>query len=154
MLDAPTFLTVPEQLTAVIPLQIARSEIQHVMGPGIQEIYAALGAQGIAPAGPWLTHHFHITPDAFDFEIAVPVAQMVTAAGRVQAGSLPAGRVARTLYRGPYEGLGAAWGQFKAQLARDGKQTTEAIWESYLVGPESTQDAAGYVTELTQPLVG
>ena len=34
-----------------------REEIQLAMGPGIREVFAVLAAQGIAPAGPWFTHH-------------------------------------------------------------------------------------------------
>lgn len=43
-------------------------------------------------------------PAIFDFEISVPVTSPVAAAGRVKPGQLPATKVARTIYHGPYEG--------------------------------------------------
>jgi hypothetical protein len=67
-----------------------------------------VSAQGIGLAGPWFTHHFKMDPEIFDFEICVPVTAPVDAVGRVLAGELSAVKVARTVYHGPYEGLGAA----------------------------------------------
>jgi hypothetical protein len=43
------------------------------MGPGLRELMAVAAAQGIAPTGPWFSHHLRMDPDIFDFEISVPV---------------------------------------------------------------------------------
>ena len=101
MLDTPQIAQTPNQLTAVIRLTIPREEMRNVMGPGITELMAAVAAQGIAPAGPWFTHHLRMDPATFDFEICVPVTTPVAASGRVKAGHLPATTVARTVYHGP-----------------------------------------------------
>src|SRR4029077_15631511 len=114
MLDQPWITETSVQLTAAIRLTIPREEIRNVMGPGIAELMAAVAAQGMAPAGPWFTHHLRMDPATFDFEIWVPVTAPVAASGRVKAGHLPATTVARTVYHGPYEGLGGAWGEFDA----------------------------------------
>src|SRR5687768_14632768 len=110
MIDPPHITQSAEQQTAFIHLTVPRSEIRVVMGPAIGELMAAVAAQGITPTGPWFTHHLRMDPDIFDLEVSVPVSAPVTAAGRVQPGRLPAARVARTVYHGPYEGLGDAWG--------------------------------------------
>ena len=73
MLDTPRIAHCTAQQTAVIHLTIPRAEIRHVMGPGIQELMAAVAAQGIGPTGPWFSHHLKMHPDTFDFEIGVPV---------------------------------------------------------------------------------
>lgn len=152
MLETPSILKTEPRLTAFIPLTIPRSEIREVMGPGIQEIFATLAAQEIAPAGPWLTYHLKMHPDIFDFQICVPVLKPVTAAGRVQPGRLPSATVARTVYQGPYEGLGDAWGEFMDWIATEGHKPAENLWECYLTGPESGLDPTGYRTELNRPL--
>jgi uncharacterized protein YdhG (YjbR/CyaY superfamily) len=36
---------------------VPRDEIHKVMGPGIDEVFSVLAAQGIAPVGPWFSHH-------------------------------------------------------------------------------------------------
>jgi hypothetical protein len=46
----------------------------------------------------------------------VPVSAPVTAVGRVYPGERPAIKVVRTVYHGPYEGLGSAWGEFSGWL--------------------------------------
>src|SRR6185503_5941656 len=108
MIETPRIVQTSELRVAQVHVTVAREKIREVMGPGIQEVYGALAAQGIPPSGPWLTHHLK-TPDAtFDLEICVPVAEDVRPVGRVRPGQLPAMKVARTVYQGPYEGLGEA----------------------------------------------
>lgn len=152
MLDKPEIVQTAAQSTAVLRLTIPRAEIQNVMGPGYREVMAAVAAQGIAPVGPWLTHHLRMDPDTFDFEICVPVAAPISAAGRVQPGQLPAATVARTVYRGRYEGLSAAWGEFMAWIAAQGHTPAPDLWEIYVAGPESSPDPANWRTELNRPI--
>ena len=113
---------------------------------------AAVAAQGITPDGPLFAHHLRMAPDVFDFEVGVPVSAPVAAVGRVQAGLLPAGAVARTTYHGPYEGLGPAWGEFDAWIAAEGRTPAPDLWERYVAGPESDPDPASWRTELNRPL--
>ena len=154
MIDSPAVTQSQEMLTAVIRLKIPRAEIQQVMGPAIGEVMATLAAQGLAPAGPVFSHHFRMSPETFDFEVGVPVAAAVRPAGRVVPAKLPATRVARANYRGPYEGLGAAWGEFTHWIEAQGLRQAEDLWESYAAGPESSPDPAQWRTELTRPLLG
>jgi effector-binding domain-containing protein len=63
-------------------------------------------------------------------------------------------RVARTVYRGPYEGLGTAWGEFNAWIAANGHTPAPDLWECYVAGPESSPDPATWRTELNRPLIG
>jgi effector-binding domain-containing protein len=153
MIDTPQITQSAAQLTAIIRLTVPRKEIQNVMGPGIRELMAAVGAQGVAPTGPAFTHHLRMDPDTFDFEICVPVAQPISPAGRVKPGQLPATRVARTVYHGAYEGLGAAWGEFDAWIRANGHTPGPDLWECYVAGPESSPDPANWRTELNRPLI-
>jgi effector-binding domain-containing protein len=154
MLDTPHITQTAAQRTAVIRLTIPREEICNVMGPGLMELMAAVAAQAIAPCGPWFTHHLEMSPEMFDFEICLPVPTPVAAVGRVQPGQLPAARVARTVYHGPYEGLGDAWGEFEGWIAANGHQSASDLWECYVAGPESSPDPAQWRTELNRPLIG
>ena len=152
MIDTPQIVETTAQPAAVIRFTIPREEIRNVMGPGIGELMAAVAAQGIAPAGPLFSHHFRMDPKVFDFELGIPVKRLVTVAGRVQPGQLPAARVARTVYHGPYEGLGSAWGEFGAWIAAAGHTPAANLWECYVAGPESGPDPATWRTELNRPL--
>ncbi|HSI58240.1 MAG TPA: GyrI-like domain-containing protein [Ideonella sp.] len=152
MIDTPHIAQTTRQATAVIHLTIPREQIQQVMGPGIGELMSTLAAQGLAPTGPVLCHHLKMDPATFDFEICVPVASPVTPAGRVKAGELRAARVARTVYHGGYEGLGAAWGQLMGWIESNGHQPATDLWECYVAGPEANADPLTWRTELNRPL--
>jgi effector-binding domain-containing protein len=152
MIAKPEVVQTTEQPSAMIRLTIPRNEIQQVMGPGYQEVMAAVAAQGIVPAGPWFTHHLRMDPEVFDFELGVPIAAPITPVGRVVAGTLPATRVARTIYTGGYEGLGDAWAEFDAWIAAEGHTPGLNLWESFVAGPESGPDPDAWRTELNRPL--
>jgi effector-binding domain-containing protein len=152
MLSPPHITQSPAQLTAFIHVTVPRSEIQKVMGPGIQELMGTVAAQGIEVTGPWFTHHLRMDPATFDVRICVPVSRPVTAAGRVRPGELPAVRVAQAVYQGGYEGLGSAWGEFEAWTRAQGHTARADLWERYVAGPESSPDPSQWRTELNRPL--
>jgi effector-binding domain-containing protein len=154
MLETPHLTQAEEQPAAVIHFTIPRSEIQAVMGPGFQELIATVTAQGIGPAGAFFSHHFTMYPDKFDFELGVPVNRPVAPSGRVKPGIRPGGLVARTVYRGKYEGLHAAWEEFMEWIKAGGHGRATDLWEVYVKGPESSPDPANWRTELNQPLLG
>ena len=128
--------------------------MRSAIGPALSELMAAVKAQGLTPSGPWFTHHLKMDPAIFDFEICVPVASPVAAVGRVICREMPAARVARRIYQGPYEGLGPAWGEFKTWIAVHGYVAGPDLYECYIAGPESSPNPAEWRTELSKPLVG
>jgi len=153
MIDQPHLAQSTEQLAAVIHLTIPREKIGEEMGPAFQELMATLGSQGIAPAGPAYSYHFAMHPETFDFEVGIPVAAKVEPAGRVKPGRLPATKVARTMYRGPYEELAGAWGELTGWIETNGHKAGTNLWERYVAGPESGADPANWQTELNRTLV-
>jgi effector-binding domain-containing protein len=152
MNDTPAVVESSAQRAAVIRLTVPREELPTVMGPAIHEVIGAVAAQGIGPTGPVFAHYFRVEP-VFEFEVGVPVSGAVTPVGRVVASELPEATVARTVYTGPYEGLGAAWGEFEAWMKAHGHVGAPDLWERYVVGPESGPDASKWQTELNRPLV-
>ena len=153
MITLPEITNTPAQPFAGIRLTIPRNEIQTVMGPGIREVMEAIKAQGSSPTGPWFTHHFKMDAATFDFEICVPIAAPIAAAGRVFSAEKPALKVVRTIYQGRYEGLGAAWGEFDGWIAANGHLTGPDLYECYQVGPESNPDPTQWRTELSRALL-
>ncbi|HEY6223265.1 MAG TPA: GyrI-like domain-containing protein [Gemmatimonadales bacterium] len=152
MIDTPEVTQSVAQNAAVLHVTVPRSEIRTVMGPGYREVMDAIRSQGMTPAGPWFTHHLRTDPDVFDFEIGIPVARPIAPAGRVQPGQLPPARVARTVHRGSYEGLGRSWGEFMAWIEKAGHTPGPDFWEAYTVGPEVDPDPSAWRTELNRPL--
>jgi effector-binding domain-containing protein len=153
MIDTPSTLYASVQNTATIHLTVPRTKMQQVMGPAIQEVLAAVTAQGAKPTGPVFSYHLKPPTDIFDFEVGVPVAKAVIPSGRVKPSVLPKGRIARTIYRGPYEGLGVAWGEFDEWINGQGLKAAPQLWECYGVGPQAGGDPSTWETELNRPLV-
>jgi effector-binding domain-containing protein len=154
MLDTPEIVLTEPRRAAVIRLTIPRAEIREAMYPAIQELLSVLAEQGLAPAGAVFSHHFRMDPEFFDFHAGVPGEGTVLPAGRVAEGKLPEVKAVRAGHHGPYEELGAAWGELQAWVASRGLAPASDLWESYLTGPESGPDPAGWRTELVQPLLG
>jgi uncharacterized protein YndB with AHSA1/START domain/effector-binding domain-containing protein len=152
LVDAPVVADTAPRLAAAIHVTIPRSEIRSVIGPGLTEIMAAVTAQGIGPAGPWFTHHFAMHPATFDFEICVPVSAPVKPVGRVVSREMPASRVVRAVYQGPYEQLSEGWKEFDSWMAEHGHAPAPDLYECYTVGPDSSPDPASWRTELSRPI--
>src|ERR1700720_1133683 len=134
MLATPEITTTNVEEAAVIHLTVPRSEMMKVFGPAVGELMAALAAQSVKPDGAVFAHHLKMSPDIFDFELGVRVSAPVKATGRVKPGELPAAKVARTVYSGPYEGLPAAWGEFTKWIKAKGHEQADELWELYSVG--------------------
>ena len=152
MIDQPQIVQSPRQQTAAIHVTVPRTEIQQAFAPAVNELLAALAEQGVKPTGPLLSYHLKMPGEVFDFEIAFPVDRAVKPAGRVFASEVPATTVARTIYRGPMEGLGSAWGELRNWMSENKHSTRPFLWESYLVGPDSIPDPAKWQTQLNWPL--
>ncbi|MEO8314533.1 MAG: GyrI-like domain-containing protein [Pseudomonadota bacterium] len=153
MISTPHVIETTAQEAAVIQLSIARSAMMREFGPAVAELLAALHAQGIEPIGAVFAHHLKMTSDTFDFELGIKVATPVKENGRVKPGSLPAVKVARTVYSGPYEGLPDAWKEFSSWIRTNGLSPAPDLWELYSVGPQSSPSPAEWRTELNQPLL-
>ena len=152
MIDKPQIIETKAQQAAIIRLTIPRGEMMSAFGAAVQELMATLADQGIKPAGAVFAHHLRMAPDIFDFELGVAVSRPVKPAGRVKPGRLPAAKVARTVYHGAYQGLPDAWGEFVKWMKANGHEQAGDLWEVYVVGPQSSPDAANWRTELNRPL--
>ena len=152
MQKTPEIIQTEVQHAATIHLTIPRNEMMKVFGPAVGELMAALAEQGTGPVGAVFAHHLKMSRNTFDFELGVKVSAPVKATGRVKPGQLPAVKVARAVYSGPYEGLPSAWGEFDKWMRANGHEQAENLWEVYSVGPQSSPDPANWRTDLNRPL--
>ena len=127
--------------------------MRNAFGPAVQELMSTLAGQDVKPVGAVFARHLRMPPEMWDFELGVEVASPVQASGRVKPGQLPAAKVARTVYHGPYDGLPQAWGDFVSWMKANGHEQAEDLWEIYQVGPQSSPDPAQWRTELNRPLM-
>jgi len=143
MIATPEIVQTNAEQAAVIHLTIPRAEMIKTFGTAVDELAAELTRQGVTPQGAVFAHHLITSTVTFDFELGIIVNRPVQVNGPVKPGELPAAKVARTIYGGPYEGLHLAWIEFRQ---------AEDLWEVYSVGPETTPDPVNWRTELHRPL--
>ncbi|HTH53502.1 MAG TPA: GyrI-like domain-containing protein [Edaphobacter sp.] len=153
MISRPEIVDSPAKRIAFVAVTVPRNQVLQAMHAGLEELSSVLKAQGVSPAGPWFTYHLRRPNETFDYRICFPVDKDVKPEGRVESGELEAAKVARTVYSGAYEGLGAAWGEFMAWVETKQLATREDLWERYVVGPDTSTRPEDWRTELNRPLV-
>ena len=151
-IDPPEIVETPAAEIAFIHVVIPRSQMSEAFGPAIDEVLAALAAQGVTPAGPLFAHHVAMSDEYFDMEVGFPVSKPFTASGRVVPGNRPALKVARTTMSGNYEHLPSAWGEFQEWVDAQGVSQAADIWETYVVGPETSENPDDWRTTMERPL--
>ncbi len=137
-----------EQRTAVVRGHATLDGIADFLGGAFGVVSRALDEHATGPAGPPFAQYATAT-DGFDVEAGFPVGGRVGgladgpvegtvegAADGVVAGELPGGRAARTLHRGSYAGVAAAYDALGGWLTENGYRPAGAPWESYLDGPD------------------
>lgn len=136
------------------------ADLSAVYDSAFGALFPALAEQGIAPAGAALGVYTRFSDDwsRCDLEVGVPLHEplpgTITVAvpgGRdieIVPSELPSGKVASTLYTGPYDGLGDAWKSFTDALAAAGHTVAMPCWEVYLTDPGADVDPAELRTGL------
>jgi effector-binding domain-containing protein len=153
MFDTPQIAQTTGQITAFIRLTVTPDEMKKEFGPTIWELIGGVQAQGIQPAGPVFAHHLRGPTDTFDFKLSIPVSAPVVAAGRIQPGTWPAMKVARTIHHGAYEGLHESWGGLMEWIEANGLNPATGFYESYVIHPDANPDPTAWRTELSRPLL-
>ncbi|MBS1937105.1 MAG: GyrI-like domain-containing protein [Bacteroidetes bacterium] len=148
MITTPEAIVTQEITTAVVPLKIPGQDMGKYMDAAIQEVIKTITGQGIAITGPLFSFHKRRPGSTFDFELGFPVAAPIKAEGRVVNSKLPAAKVVRAVYQGPYDDLGKAWGALQQWVREHGHGESGRFWESYLNAPDEVRDPREYRTEL------
>jgi effector-binding domain-containing protein len=151
-ISSPTIIVTAACPTASIHLTIPGRDMPKYMDPAIQEILKALSDQSLHPVGPMFSFHHRRPTDTFDFELGFPIARTMKETGRVKNSTLPAERVARAVYQGPYEGLRQAWPALMEWVHANGHIGTGRFWEAYLNNPNEVKDESEYRTGLNMIL--
>ena len=154
--------TLDPQPTAAVRLTqpMADLNLAAAFDSGIPLVATRVAEAGGQLAGAPFGRYHRFGPDIVDVEIGFPVVAPVAglqpldviAPGEVGGSSLPAGKVARTIHRGHYDGLKAAYDALHEWIhAQPGVDEGEGPWESYLDSPmEVAMDDVR--TEIVWPL--
>jgi effector-binding domain-containing protein len=144
---------------AAIPVTVTMDGLPGAIDSAFSELFGWLASQGIPPAGaPFIRYVVIDMAGELQVEMAVPVAGPITGSGRIQPGTLPAGRYAVLRHTGPYDGLVASnaalqrWAQEQG-IELDTWDTAQgSAWrgraEHYLTDPSQEPDPAKLETDI------
>jgi effector-binding domain-containing protein len=114
--------------TAVVAAATTWEEFPTLWGVLLDEVYAFVRAGGATQTG----HNVMLYRDGVpNVEVGVQVDGPFPPTGRVVPSELPAGRVARTVHRGSYDGIGGAHEAVLGWCRANGHRTTGLRWEVY-----------------------
>jgi effector-binding domain-containing protein len=120
--------TTPASPTAVVAQATTWDEFPSLWGALLDEVYAFVRSGGTTQTG----HNVMLyRDDVPNVEVGVQVDGPFAPSGRVVPSELPAGRVASTVHRGPYDGLGAAHQAVLQWCAAHEHPLTGTRWEVY-----------------------
>ena len=125
-----------EQQAAVVCGRITMDQIADFLGGAFGEVMGALAAQDMHPVGPPFARYRFLEGGVLEVDAGFPVSAPVAPTGRVEATTLPGGRVATTLHVGDYAGVGSAYDAASQFLTDEGYEVAGAPWECYLDDPE------------------
>jgi effector-binding domain-containing protein len=118
--------------TAVVAATTSWREFPRLWKPLLDEVWTCIRACGIETGCPNIMLYRDDVPNV---EVGVLPNRPCDLTGRVVRSSLPAGRVATTVHRGPYAGLGEAYEAVLEWCAANGEKPTRTRWEVY--GPHA-----------------
>jgi effector-binding domain-containing protein len=137
-----TITDVEARPTAVVAATTTWREFPKLWMELSNEVWACLRAGGIRSGCPNVMLYLDDVPHV---EVGVELRQACALTGRVVASTLPAGRVAMTIHRGPYAGLASAHRAVLDWCAAQGQRPSGVRWEIY--GPHR-EDPAELRTEV------
>ncbi len=123
-----TVQTVTARPTAVVAAATTWAEFPRRWKPMLDEVYACLARNGAARQGCNVMLYLDDVPHV---EVGVELIRPSVLDGPVVESSLPAGEVAWTVHRGPYEQLGAAHDRVSRWCAEQGRPLAGPRWEIY-----------------------
>ncbi len=139
------------QHTLYIRTRTSVQELPQVLGQAYGEIAQYLERLGEQPAGPPFAAYYNMDMQNLDVEIGFPVSKKIAAKDNVQAGELPAGKVATCIHIGPYSDITPAYTALSEWIKANGYEATGVAYEMYLNDPSQTPPQE-LMTQIVFPL--
>ena len=135
---------------------VAISDLTDFFGRAFEAAAAKLARLGEAPAGPPVALFRGVAAEKVAVVAGFPVCRSVHPAAGPAAGlvaeALPGGPLVATSQTGPYDDLATTYTGLFQRFAEQELTASDATWEEYLVGPESTPEPSRWQTRIVYPV--
>ena len=145
-----TVLQQPEQPIVSIRARAGEDDLSGVIDDCYAEIAAYLDELGeLVCDAPFVAYHNQNMMD-LDLEVGFPVSRTLPERGGIKAGSIPAGRMIFSIFRGPYHGIGALYEEMSEWMEDNDLEPLGVAYEYYYNGREYSED--DHLTKVLMPV--
>lgn len=144
----PEFADVREAVTAVVRGVVPMAGLRDFFDTSFRALGETVGRQQVAVTGPAFGLYREPPRETADLEVGFVTDRPVRPEGDVVVSSLPAGRVARLVHHGSFDGLVASWARLEAFVREQGLRPGPLMWEFYVTEPRPDMDPRDLRTEL------
>lgn len=155
----------PHQLTAMVVKTLRDQPVLRIrratrpencdVSADIDSVFRVVNLQGLTQAGPPYFSAGEPDEDGLrQIESGIPVGPAGVTDAEIEAAVLAGGDVASVLYRGRYDGIGAAYRRLWQSIEGAGLLPTGDPRDVYLTSPNATPDPEDYLTEVLWPVAG
>ena len=123
------------QPTLSIRTTTSIKELPQELGKAYGALGQYMGELGEQPAGAPYAAYFTFSMESMDIEIGFPVGGSLPGKSEIQSGEIPAGKIAQTMYTGPYNKIEPAYNALTAFVEQQGYEATGVAYEFYLNDP-------------------
>jgi effector-binding domain-containing protein len=141
----------PAQPVLSIRARTAVQNLPVLIGQTCERVIQHLQGLGEAPSGDLFVTYYNMDMQDLDVEIGFTLSKSLPGAGDIQAGTIPAGKVATCVYTGPYEKMIPAYEALNDCIKENGLEPTGTSYEYYLNGPPETPPEA-FQTRIVLPI--
>ena len=127
-----------DQPVLSIRIHAAVKDLPNELGRAYGAIAEYLQELGVSPTGAPFCGYYNMDMQNLDLEIGFPVGKQLPGRGEIQSGWIPGGKVATTIFTGPYSAIEPAYNALTAFMQDKGHEATGVAYEFYLNDPGET----------------
>ncbi|MET0234194.1 MAG: AraC family transcriptional regulator [Kibdelosporangium sp.] len=138
----------------VMRRSISRDEIAAALSECLPTVFAYAQTHGLAMTGPPFARYPEVSMGSLVLEAGVTIAEPAPGepGDGIEAITIPAGAVAVTIHKGPYERLQETHQAVEAWMRDEGLLSAGPPRETYLTDPGDHPDPETWETEIAQPV--
>ncbi len=155
-MDEITVVDVKPQLVA----GITKTGSYKLIAELLPKLYQYAGSMGAQFAGPPLFLCHEVTVEnvmeadkngTAIIEVVAPIATKIEETDEIKCYTIPGGKMAKTIHKGPYQDCGPTYEKLYKWLEEQGKRITGPVRESYLNDPRQVGEEEA-LTEIYAPI--
>lgn len=117
------------------------AKLPQELGKAYGAIMGYLGELRASPSGPAFAAYYNMDMEDLDVEMGFLVSSPVAGKGDVALSSIPAGRQASTMHKGPYEDMKPVYEGLTAWISENGYTPTGVVYEFYYNSPMEVSES-------------